>query len=155
MPKTAAIIDLSHNVISELRPEDFANLSRVQEINLNHNLISRIDNEVFQGLERLQRLRLANNRLTKIDPDTFAPARDLSLLDLSNNSIAQRLDGAFLNQPGLIEFSCSNCSWTELPEKTFENMSALQVLRLDKNDFKQVRFARQVIALSIGLLVGR
>ncbi|EDV41139.1 uncharacterized protein Dana_GF23572 [Drosophila ananassae] len=137
MPKTAAIIDLSHNVISELRPEDFANLSRVQEINLNHNLISRIDTEVFQGLERLQRLRLANNRLTKIDPDTFAPARELSILDLSNNSIAQRLDGAFLNQPGLIEFSCSNCSWTELPEQTFENMSALQVLRLDKNDFKQ------------------
>ncbi|XP_017016386.1 leucine-rich repeat and transmembrane domain-containing protein 2 [Drosophila kikkawai] len=137
LPKTAAIIDLSHNVIAELRPEDFANLSRAVEITLNHNLISNIDKEVFQGSERLQRLRLANNRLTKIDPDTFSAAKELIQLDLSNNTITQRLDGSFLNQPNLVEFSCSNCSWTELPEQTFENMSALQVLRLNNNDFKQ------------------
>ncbi|EDW41311.1 reticulon-4 receptor-like 2 [Drosophila sechellia] len=137
MPKTAAIIDLSHNVIAELRPEDFANLSRAVEINLNHNMISSIDKDVFQGSERLKRLRLANNRLTKIDPDTFAAARELTLLDLSNNTITQRLDGSFLNQPDLVEFSCVNCSWTELPEQTFQNMSALEVLRLNKNDFKQ------------------
>ncbi|XP_017071302.1 keratocan [Drosophila eugracilis] len=137
LPKTAAIIDLSHNVIAELRPEDFANLSRAVDINLNHNLISNIDKEVFQGLERLRRLRLANNRLTKIDPDTFSAAKELALLDLSNNSITQRLDGSFLNQPDLVEFNCVNCSWTELPEQTFHNMTALEVLRLNKNDFKQ------------------
>ncbi|XP_039489541.1 mimecan [Drosophila santomea] len=137
LPKTAAIIDLSHNVIAELRPEDFANLSRAVEINLNHNLISSIDKDVFQGSERLKRLRLANNRLTKIDPNTFAAAKELTLLDLSNNTIVQRLDGSFLNQPDLLEFSCVNCSWTELPEQTFQNMSGLEVLRLNKNDFKQ------------------
>ncbi|XP_016995613.2 uncharacterized protein [Drosophila takahashii] len=137
MPKTAAIIDLSHNVIAELRPEDFANLSKAVDINLNHNLISHIDKEVFQGSERLKRLRLANNRLTKIEPDTFSAAKELSLLDLSNNSIVQRLDGSFLNQPDLVEFNCANCSWTELPEQTFQNMSSLQVLRLNHNDFKQ------------------
>ncbi|EDW73097.1 uncharacterized protein Dwil_GK16825 [Drosophila willistoni] len=138
MPKTAAIIDLSHNVIAELRAEDFANLSKVVEINLNHNLLSRLDKEAFYGLERLRRLRLANNRLTKIDPDTFGGASDLFSLDLSNNSVIQRTDGrSFLNQPKLSEFSCSNCSWTELPEQIFSNMSALTALRLDHNDFQQ------------------
>ncbi|XP_064545370.1 leucine-rich repeat and transmembrane domain-containing protein 2 isoform X1 [Drosophila montana] len=137
LPKTAAIIDLSHNVIAELRSEDFANLSKVLEINLNHNLIRHLDKEAFNGLQRLRSLRLANNQLTKIDPDTFAGATDLALLDLSNNSIAQRKDGSFLNQPSLNEFSCSNCSWTELPEQTFMNMSALNVLRLDHNEFKR------------------
>ncbi|XP_017862835.1 PREDICTED: leucine-rich repeat and transmembrane domain-containing protein 2 isoform X1 [Drosophila arizonae] len=137
LPKTAAIIDLSHNVISELRAEDFANLSKVVEINLNHNLIRRIDKEAFTGMERLRRLRLANNQLTKIDPDTFSSATDLALLDLSNNSIIQRTDGSFLNQPSLIEFSCSNCSWTELPEQIFTNMSGLNALRLDNNEFKR------------------
>ncbi|XP_030372091.1 leucine-rich repeat-containing G-protein coupled receptor 6 [Scaptodrosophila lebanonensis] len=137
MPKTAAIIDLSHNVIAELRAEDFANLSKVVEINLNYNLLSRVDKEAFNGLERLQRLRLTNNRLTKIEPDTFAGAADLSQLDLSNNSISQRTDGSFLNQPSLTEFSCSNCSWTHLTDQTFVNMSSLNVLRLDHNDFKK------------------
>lgn len=169
LPKTAAIIDLSHNVISELRAEDFANLSKVVEINLNHNLIRRIDKEVsqtysyknelltnvfifqaFTGMERLRRLRLANNQLTKIDPDTFSGATDLALLDLSNNSIIQRTDGSFLNQPSLIEFSCSNCSWTELPEQIFTNMSALNALRLDNNEFKRVSYAPNYrICLSI------
>lgn len=46
LPKNVAIIDLSHNEISELHSEDFANLSKVVEINLNHNLIKRLDKEV-------------------------------------------------------------------------------------------------------------
>lgn len=46
LPKNVAIIDLSHNEITELHSEDFANLSKVVEINLNHNLIKRLDKEV-------------------------------------------------------------------------------------------------------------
>jgi len=46
LPKMAAIIDLSHNDIAELRPEDFANLSKVLEINLSHNLLKQVDKEV-------------------------------------------------------------------------------------------------------------
>lgn len=46
LPKTAAIIDLSHNNIAELRAEDFANLSKVVEINISHNLIKQLDKEV-------------------------------------------------------------------------------------------------------------
>lgn len=167
LPKNAAIIDLSYNDIAELRAEDFANLSKVVEINLSHNLIKQLDKEVniilsfilvlfnnpvyillfqaFNGLHRLQRLRLANNQLTKIDADTFESATDLSALDLSNNRIAQRTDGSFLNQPSLKEFSCSNCSWTELPDQIFSNISALSMLRLDENEFKRVSCARQML----------
>ncbi|KAM8708640.1 hypothetical protein ACLKA7_015585 [Drosophila subpalustris] len=137
LPKMAAIIDLSHNDIAELRAEDFANLSKVVEINLSYNLLKQVDKEAFNGLERLHRLRLANNRLTKIEPDTFAGATDLELLDLSNNSIVQRTDGSFVNQPSLTAFKCSNCSWTTLPEQIFMNMSALTVLHLDENEFKR------------------
>ncbi|EDV97797.1 leucine-rich repeat and transmembrane domain-containing protein 2 isoform X2 [Drosophila grimshawi] len=137
LPKRAAIIDLSHNEIAELRAEDFANLSKLVEINLSHNLLRRLDKEAFNGLERLSRLRLANNQLTNIEPDTFAGATDLTLLDLSNNSIVQRTEGSFLNQPSLNDFSCSNCSWTELPEQIFMNMSGLTALRLDHNEFKR------------------
>lgn len=102
--------------------------------------------QAFNGLHRLQRLRLANNQLTKIDADIFESATDLSALDLSNNRIVQRTDGSFLNQPSLKEFSCSNCSWTELPDQIFSNMSALSMLRLDENDFKQVISARQKLS---------
>lgn len=48
LPKMAAIIDLSHNDIAELRAEDFANLSKVVEINLSHNLLKQVDKEVNQ-----------------------------------------------------------------------------------------------------------
>ncbi|XP_034482512.1 leucine-rich repeat-containing G-protein coupled receptor 6 isoform X2 [Drosophila innubila] len=137
LPKMVAIIDLSHNDIAELRAEDFANLSKVVEINLSHNLLKHVDKEAFNGLERLLRLRLANNQLTNIEPDTFAGATDLKLLDLSNNTILQHTDGSFVNQPSLTEFSCSNCSWTSLPEQIFMNISGLKVLRLDHNEFKR------------------
>lgn len=46
LPKNVAIIDLSYNEIAELRSEDFANLSKLVEINLNNNLIKQLDKEV-------------------------------------------------------------------------------------------------------------
>lgn len=48
LPKNVAIIDLSYNEIAELRSEDFANLSKLVEINLNNNLIKQLDKEVKQ-----------------------------------------------------------------------------------------------------------
>ncbi|XP_060651713.1 leucine-rich repeat and transmembrane domain-containing protein 2 isoform X1 [Drosophila nasuta] len=137
LPKTAAIVDLSHNDIAELRAEDFSGLAKLVEINLSYNLLKQVDKEVFNGLDRLRRLRLTNNHLTTIDPDTFAGATDLALLDLSNNTIVQRTDGSLLNQPSLTEFTCFNCNWTGLPEQIFSNLSGLTSLRLDNNDFKR------------------
>ena len=46
IPTTAAIIDLSHNEIKELKKTDFSHRSKLQEINLNYNKIEQLDREV-------------------------------------------------------------------------------------------------------------
>ncbi|XP_046809000.1 toll-like receptor 3 [Lucilia cuprina] len=137
IPTTAAIIDLSHNEIQEIKKTDFAHRSKLQEINLNYNHIEKLEQEVFVDLPRLQRLKLSNNYLTSIHPDTFTGASDLSLLDLSNNSIVLNDHKSFLNQPSLLELNCRNCSWTELYDETFKNTSSLTALRIDLNDFNK------------------
>lgn len=94
--------------------------------------------KVFVDLPRLQRLKLSNNRLTDIHPDTFAGASDLSALDLSNNSIVLNEHVSFLNQPSLLELNCRNCSWQELYNDSFKNISSLTALRIDLNNFNKV-----------------
>lgn len=47
IPTTAAIIDLSHNQIKEIKKTDFAHRTKLQEINLNYNFIEKLDKEVF------------------------------------------------------------------------------------------------------------
>ena len=46
IPTTAAIIDLSHNEIKELKKTDFSHRLKLQEINLNYNKIEQLDREV-------------------------------------------------------------------------------------------------------------
>ncbi|XP_067642874.1 uncharacterized protein [Eurosta solidaginis] len=134
LPTTTLIIDLSENNITQLNTEDFANITKVREINLSGNRLSTIKKEIFSGLKHLQRIRLIDNQLTQLEPDTFSDAVDLSELDLSNNSILLRSDGPFLVQPSLLKFSCRNCSWTQLYDDTFTGLAGLNTLNLDFND---------------------
>ncbi|XP_012159576.1 slit homolog 3 protein isoform X2 [Ceratitis capitata] len=137
LPATALIIDLSQNNITELRTGDFANITKVREINLSGNQLSSISKEIFAGLSHLQRLWLNDNKIKHIEPDTFSGINDLSELDLSNNSILLNNAGPFLSQPNLLKLSCRNCSWTKLFDNTFKGLTGLQSLKLDFNDFNK------------------
>lgn len=46
IPTTAAIIDLSHNQITEIKKNDFSHRTKLQEINLNYNSIEKLEQEV-------------------------------------------------------------------------------------------------------------
>nr|XP_014095241.1 phospholipase A2 inhibitor isoform X2 [Bactrocera oleae] len=135
LPTTTLFIDLSQNNIGELYIEDFINISKVREINLNCNQLKFINKSIFDSLINLQRLRLADNKLRTIEPTTFSGTINLYDLDLSNNSILLKNDGPFLIRPGLIKFSCRNCSWTEVHDGTFSGLASLQSLKLDLNNF--------------------
>ncbi|CAD7005061.1 unnamed protein product [Ceratitis capitata] len=86
LPATALIIDLSQK-ITELRTGDFANITKVREINLSGNQLSSISKEIFAGLSHLQRLWLNDNKIKHIEPDTFSGINDLSELDLTATRI--------------------------------------------------------------------
>uniref|UniRef100_A0A1A9X334 LRRNT domain-containing protein n=1 Tax=Glossina brevipalpis TaxID=37001 RepID=A0A1A9X334_9MUSC len=138
IPLTAYKLDLSDNQIELIRKEDFANHSKLMEINLNNNRLKQLNKEVFNGLIKLQKLHLASNLLTTIEPETFQGATDLRLLDLSNNSIVSPKDGSsLLNQSSLLEFNCRNCSWSDIYQDTFKNTPSLTALRIDQNDFNK------------------
>ena len=83
------VINISHNSLSVLRSEEFAQakLLNLQKINVGHNNISVIHPRAFSGLLNLVDIDLGHNRLGSVPSDSFPHTLNLMSLSLSHNPI--------------------------------------------------------------------
>ncbi|KAJ9596199.1 hypothetical protein L9F63_027174 [Diploptera punctata] len=81
--------NISTNNIQHLEEEAFfkINLVNVEMLDLSHNLISEIHPQAFYGLHNLTEIYLQDNNLKEIQPEMFKPVSELKVLNLKNNSI--------------------------------------------------------------------
>ncbi|XP_041934265.1 toll-like receptor 13 [Alosa sapidissima] len=87
LPPTAAILNISHNTLSEVPPSTFAHLQNLTHLNLDCNKISDIKEDAFNNLHHLQSLNLSSNNLTRFHPGTFKSLYTLTELFLSDNKL--------------------------------------------------------------------
>lgn len=80
-------LDLSFNKISMLRPHTFKHLSHAKSLNLSHNHMIHLDHDGLHGMPHLKKLSLACNRIEWLGLDAFNGLSNLKKLDLSNNKL--------------------------------------------------------------------
>ena len=108
------ILDLSHNMISHLKPGIFRTLEHLYHLDLSRNLITNVTKATFRGLKRLRDLYLNRNRITILYRFMFYRLKNLLKLHLQDNPISQW---------GNDTFQCANCF-----EKWYVNLSGTQIL---------------------------
>ena len=114
-----SFLDLSQNKLETLHPKAFEGLKQLKDLNLGHNQITNIHPVIFSHLINLQSLILSGNRLRSIEPNTFSNLASLSHLLLDLNQ---------LNHP--------------LDQKIFAKMkSSLKVLDLSHNQLESINEA--------------
>lgn len=80
-------LDLSFNKIAMLRPHTFKHLIHAQTLNLSHNHIIHLDRDGFHGMTHLKKLSIACNRIEWLGIDAFNGLSNLKKLDMSNNRL--------------------------------------------------------------------
>ncbi|KAJ6220341.1 hypothetical protein RDWZM_006153 [Blomia tropicalis] len=81
-------LNLSYNVISQLKSISFNNLPLLQNLDLSHNRVSKLYDRTFAGLGSLRLLNLAHNKISYIQKDSFKNLHELQVLQLEGNPLS-------------------------------------------------------------------
>lgn len=94
---------LGQNQIGILKPEMFAGMRNLSDLDLPLNALTMLPSNAFKPLIALKVLDLSQNRIQKISPKAFTGLRQLMFLNLDNNRSSHLL--------------CSRCFYKPLSTK--------------------------------------
>ncbi|XP_076023434.1 vasorin-like [Genypterus blacodes] len=127
-------LDLSFNSITHISEDSFSGLVQLERLYLCGNRIERIDWEAFEGLEMLLELKLQKNKLTSLP---FLHLPSLLLLDLSHNNIPN-LGPTGLHIPHLEALKIADMGLTSLDEELMASLQNLHELDISMNQLAEV-----------------
>uniref|UniRef100_A0A8C6U7T1 TIR domain-containing protein n=1 Tax=Neogobius melanostomus TaxID=47308 RepID=A0A8C6U7T1_9GOBI len=87
IPKTAVILNVSHNNINFIQQSYFSGLTELQILDLSNNQISHIEDASFSHLSSLTVLSLIGNKLMELTDHMFTGLSNLTVLNLTENQI--------------------------------------------------------------------
>lgn len=82
LPQSSIVIDLSHNVLKELR---YSNWAATQRLYVKHNKLTNINSQAFYGMNGLEELDLSYNKLNSLHENLLQYLINLRHLNLSHN----------------------------------------------------------------------
>ncbi|BFZ05616.1 hypothetical protein BsWGS_08655 [Bradybaena similaris] len=157
IPQSSLVIDLSHNLLTELRycnwaatqrlyvkhnkltninSQAFYNMNGLEELDLSHNKLTSLHEDLLQYLINLRHLNLSHNWLDKID--WFVLFRSLELvvtLDIGYNNITHLGESFFLPLPKVETVSIRNNRLQTVIPETFKEVSHVKCIDLSNNPF--------------------
>ncbi|XP_039105023.1 leucine-rich repeats and immunoglobulin-like domains protein 2 isoform X3 [Hyaena hyaena] len=158
LPPDAAVLDLSHNRLSnwnislesqtlqevKMNYNELTEIpyfgeptSNITQLSLVHNVISEINAEAFQFYPALENLDLSSNIISEIKTSSF-PRMQLKYLNLSNNRITVLEAGCFDNlSSSLLVVKLNRNRISMIPPKIFK-LPHLQLLELKRNRIKVI-----------------
>ncbi len=148
-------LDLSWNIVQNVRSGAFAQLQALQILNISHNNIETLPTNLFDERNHLKTLSLSNNQLKTLPRDVFDNLHHLEILDLSNNHLKHLKENAFHRATKLENLNLAVNKLNLLSPKIFEPLSNLHYLSLEDNQLFHLEsgtFAnqRELMVLHLG-----
>ncbi|XP_006128521.2 toll-like receptor 3 [Pelodiscus sinensis] len=154
LPINITALDISHNQLNKLPPENFTKYSQLTYLNAGSNTLSKLHPELCQILPLLKVLKLQHNQLyeltdnvfsscsslmelnlgyniIKIKNNPFKNLKNLSILDLSHNRLLSTKLGSQTQLENLRELVLSENRITELKREELDFLSNTSLTRLD------------------------
>lgn len=131
-------VSLAHNLIREVKREDFAGISHITSLDLSNNLLEFLLVDSFAELSNLTNLFLNDNIIRILQQDAFTGLNTLKQLSLSRNRIKELDDKMLKGVFNLEELDLSNNEITTLEPHIFVSLSFLKKLKLNNNRITQL-----------------
>uniref|UniRef100_A0A3B3VMH5 LRRCT domain-containing protein n=1 Tax=Poecilia latipinna TaxID=48699 RepID=A0A3B3VMH5_9TELE len=131
------VLQMKSNVLSDLPPFLFRNLSSLLEIlKLGNNLIGNLTSETFRNTSQLTELHLEWNEIAQLDDGIFSALANLSVLNLRGNRLTSFANKAFGGEPTNLKEL--NLKGNRLTELSLESLSSLTDLTLSDNQLSSL-----------------
>lgn len=135
------VIDLSYNVIPELRRNEFkeANLPNLHKIFLKNCTLQEIHRDAFKDLNLLIELDLSNNLLKVLDVGLFTDLIRLRTFTAAYNQIEQLDDNLFVNMTFLAKIEMQHNRLHFVGLRTFVNVPTMKEIDLQSNQLSVLK----------------
>lgn len=135
MSNELQVIDLSHNMIAELKRNEFmeANLQNLHKIFLKNCTIQELSRDAFKNLTILIELDLSHNFIRELHVGTFSELTKLRNLVMNNNQIEQLDNYLFANLPFLSRVEFKNNRLKHVDVHVFGDLPLLSAVYLESN----------------------
>lgn len=130
-------LHLAQNNISELEADMFIGLSKLIVLSLRGNSIESLDGGVFIQLKQLKDLDLSENRIERLDNQALAGLSNLRVLHLRDNRLTEIPAQNLALVPDLAELSLGGNEFTEIKDTDFEAMRTLKDLDLSGTELNE------------------
>ncbi|KAM6928381.1 leucine-rich repeats and immunoglobulin-like domains protein 1 [Xenentodon cancila] len=138
LPHRTVSLNLSHNKLTSIDAEAFANLINLRELRLDHNELTSIP-DLGQAAFKVVSLYLHHNKIRSIDGRRTRDLVSLETLDLSNNDITELRGSCFPAGLQIRDLYLGNNKISVLDLGALDHLgSTLQVLRLSRNRISQI-----------------
>lgn len=146
-------LDLSHNEITEIRANTFANLVNLKHLNLSSNHINILIEGSFLGLNHLKELRLDWNQIKVIPARYFSNLHNLKSLDLRCNPLEMSVGHIFVGLFQLEILKISSTAQNGLNSLVFDGLTSLKTLELLGSNVKSIEpitiFGKNLVHLDL------
>ncbi|KAK4308756.1 hypothetical protein Pmani_019567 [Petrolisthes manimaculis] len=132
-------VNLSKNMIMQVRPETFRNQQHLEELHLAENNIANITADMFLGLTNLIVLSLRGNAIESLEGRIFRYLKLLRDLDLSENRIHKLEDDALGGLTNLRVLHLQSNKLHAIPALNLELVPDLAELSLGGNEFTTIQ----------------
>ncbi|OXB56672.1 hypothetical protein ASZ78_013118 [Callipepla squamata] len=143
LPNNITGLDISHNQLKKLVPENLTQYSKLIYLNAGYNIISKLQPELCKNLPLLRILKLEHNQLHELPDGVFTSCSNLTELNLGYNIIEVRNDPfRSLENLNILDLSHNQLKSANLgSQQQLKNLHELvlcsnQITELKKEDLK-------------------
>ncbi|KAM9043574.1 toll-like receptor 3 isoform 6-T9 [Megaptera novaeangliae] len=139
LPTNITVLNLTHNQLRRLPPDNFTRYSQLTILDGGFNSISKLEPELCQRLPLLEILNLQHNELSQLSDKTFIFCMNLTELHLMSNSIQKIQNNPFKNLKNLIKLDLAHNGLSSTKLGTQLQLENLQELLLSNNKISALR----------------
>lgn len=125
--------DFSNSNIVEINENSFNHFQNLQKIGYHSNKIQRIDDLSFKNMRNLTEINLENNQIPKIKQNTFKDLNNLKFLNLSENNIEEIHEKAFCTLENIIQILLKYNKLKQIHPDLFRGLMKLRDIQLHGN----------------------
>ncbi|XP_055970361.1 toll-like receptor 3 isoform X2 [Sorex fumeus] len=133
LPTNITVLNLTHNQLRRLPPDNFTRYSQLTVLDGGYNSISKLDPKLCEVLPLLRMLNLQHNQLSQLSDKTFFSCMSLVELYLMSNTIQKIQTNPFKNLKNLVKLDLSRNGLSSTKLGTQIQLENLQELRLSNN----------------------
>ena len=123
-----------------LSNDAFSGLRNLKELDLSFNEFYSVPHHSFAPLKKVERLRLSDSVISEIHPQSFHGMDALKELDLGGNkiSLSHEVLRDVKDTLEVLRIGRTGLTWDTFPHEIIRNLSSLQELDLEGNEFAHV-----------------